>query len=82
MATVYVLPLGGTDTDVVIEALNRNRREIRHIVTKTVRLKYSPELRFMPDTSFDQMDATARLLNSDRVRADIEGSAEDKNDPS
>lgn len=81
VATVFVLPLGGGNADVVIEALNRNRREIRHILTKSVRLKYSPELKFMADTSFDQMDATTRLLQSDRVRQDIEGAPDGSEEP-
>lgn len=81
VATVYVLPLGGTDTETVIDALNRNRREIRHILTKSIRLKYSPELRFMPDTSFDQMDATSRLLASEKVRQDLEGTPDKDDDP-
>ena len=81
VATVFVLPLGGGNADVVIEALNRNRREIRHILTKSVRLKYSPELTFMADTSFDQMDATTRLLQSDRVRQDIEGAPDGSEEP-
>jgi len=77
MATVFVLPLGGRDTEAVIEALNRNRGEIRHIVTKSIRLKYSPELRFVADTSFDRMDATRELLNSDRVRRDVASGGQD-----
>lgn len=73
VATVYVLPLGGQNTDVIIEALGRNRAELRRIVTGSVKLKFSPELRFMPDTTFDQMDQTTRLLSEDRVKRDVTG---------
>jgi len=72
-ADVFILPLGGGDVDVVLKALQRNRKEIRHIVTKSITLKYSPELRFIADTSFDQMDATRALLESDAVRRDTAG---------
>ncbi len=70
-ATVFVLPLGGIDTEKVIEALNRNRGELRRMVNKSVTLKFSPELKFLPDRSFDQMDETRRLLSEERVRQDL-----------
>lgn len=71
-ATVFALPLGGVNTDVVIEALNRNKGEIRHIANKSLSLKFSPELNFLPDQSFDQMDETKRLLDSPEVRRDLD----------
>ena len=71
-AWVYVLPLGGQDADRIVEALTRNRKEIRHIITKNIKLKYSPDLKFIADTSFDRMDATRELFNEERVLRDIE----------
>ncbi|MHA3915812.1 30S ribosome-binding factor RbfA [Halovulum sp. GXIMD14793] len=75
-ATVFVLPLGGVQTDEIIEALNRNKAELRRLVTRSVSLKFSPDLKFMADTTFDQMDRTRELLSEDRVRRDLE--AEDE----
>jgi ribosome-binding factor A len=37
-------------------------------------LKYAPELKFKLDESFDRMDDTRRLLNSEAVRRDTESS--------
>ncbi|QDL91789.1 30S ribosome-binding factor RbfA [Paroceanicella profunda] len=71
-ATVFVLPLLGENTDGVIAALERNRGELRRVVTRAVKLKFSPELHFQPDDSFDRMDETRRLLASDTVRRDVE----------
>ncbi len=79
VATVYVLPLGGIDTEGVLEALNQNRSELRRIVTKTMQLKYSPELRFQADRTFDQMDETRRLLSDRVVRQDVEAADQDEN---
>lgn len=70
-ATVFVLPLGGIDTDAVLDALNRNRAEIRRNVTKSVSLKFSPELKFRADETFDQMDETRRLLSDTVVQRDV-----------
>lgn len=72
VATVFVLPLGGQDSERIIAALNRNSKELRHQVTKGMALKFSPKLRFLADQSFDQMDETRRLLSLDDVRRDLE----------
>ena len=71
VATIHVMPLGGQDVDLAIEALTRNKAELRRHVNKSVHLKFSPELRFVPDTTFDQMDETRRLLDQDKVRRDL-----------
>lgn len=73
-AIVFALPLGGINTDSVIEALNRNQGELRHLVTKGLKLKHAPELKFLADRSYDQMDETQRLLDSDEVRRDLDQS--------
>ena len=70
-AWVYVLPLGGQDAEKIVEALNRNRKEIRHTITKNIKLKYSPDLKFMADTSFDQMDAARRMFADEKVQRDL-----------
>ena len=71
VATVFVLPLGGQNTKEVIAALARNQGELRHQLSKLVIMKFVPSLRFLPDTTFDQMDATRRLLDDERVRRDV-----------
>ena len=71
VATAYVLPLGGRDTDEALDALRRNRSDLRRIVAKGLALKFSPELRFEIDTSYDRMDDTRRLFAQDTVRRDL-----------
>ena len=77
VATVYVLPLGGIGQDDVIELLNRNKYELRKLVAKRLTLKFSPELRFQLDRTFDQMDETRRMLSQDRVRRDADAPDDD-----
>ncbi len=72
VATAYVMPLGGLDMDAALEALNRNRSEIRRQVARGLSLKFSPELRFRVDETYDQMDDTRRLFAQDDVRRDLE----------
>ncbi len=76
-AIVFVLPLGGVNTDSIIEALNRNHGEIRRAINKALSLKFSPEFKFLADRSFDQMDETQRLLDSEEVRRDLEKDREE-----
>ncbi|MEO8531759.1 MAG: 30S ribosome-binding factor RbfA [Deltaproteobacteria bacterium] len=71
IATAYILPLGGKDRDEALLALRVNRFEIRRQVTKSLTLKFSPELKFEIDTSFDRMDDTRRLFADEKVQKDI-----------
>lgn len=73
VAKVYVMPLGGTDRADALAALNRNRTALRRLVSREMTLKYAPELRFVLDETFDRIAATERLLNSPRVRRDLDG---------
>ena len=77
VATVYVLPLGGRGADTALEALRRNRAELRRITAKGLSLKFAPELRFVPDETFDRMDETRRLFAQERVRRDVAASDDD-----
>ena len=72
IATCYVLPLGGGQRDEMLEALERNKGEIRHLVTHGMTIKFAPELRFEIDDTFDRMDRTRELLADDHVRQDLD----------
>lgn len=72
IATAYVLPLGGDDRDLALEALRRARHELRKTVASGLKLKYAPELRFEIDDTFDRIDAAARLFADEKVRRDVE----------
>ena len=70
-ATAFVLPLGGVNTEAVVKALNRNKAELRRLVTAQIDLRFSPELTFQGDASFDRMDRTRELLRSPEVARDL-----------
>ncbi|MFQ6546740.1 30S ribosome-binding factor RbfA [Aestuariibius sp. 2305UL40-4] len=72
VAVAYVLPLGGQGREEALEALRRNKHELRRAVSKAVTLKYSPELRFRIDETFDRLDDTRRLFSEEKVRRDVE----------
>jgi ribosome-binding factor A len=71
VATAFILPLGGRDTERVLAALERAKGELRRQVTRALSLKFSPELRFRLDETFDRIDDTNRMLGQTRVRRDL-----------
>lgn len=71
IATAYVLPLGGRGQDEVVALLARNKHELRRIIGKKVGLKYTPDLRFRLDETFDRMDETRAMFARDDVRRDL-----------
>ena len=78
-ATAYVLPLGGAGRDEMLARLPQ-QAELRRAVTRGLALKFSPELRFAIDETFDRLDDTRRLFAEDRVRRDIEAEDEGGDD--
>jgi ribosome-binding factor A len=72
LATAYVMPLGGKDTKVVLEALTRNSKFIRGEVSHAVDLRVAPEVRFREDDTFEEVSRIDRLLHSEKVRRDVE----------
>jgi len=71
IARAFVMPLGGRDTEIAMEALNRKTGELRHLVAHGLGLRFAPELKFQLDTTFDAMDNARRMFADPRVQADI-----------
>ncbi len=71
-ATAYVLPLGGGQRDEALDALRRNRSEIRRVVGRSLQLKHTPEIRFEIDETFDRLDDTRAMFADENVRRDLD----------
>ena len=71
-ARVFVMPLGGAQAEVIVEALNASAKEIRREVARSVTLKFSAQLSFVLDESFDRMDRTREMLANPSVARDLE----------
>jgi ribosome-binding factor A len=80
LATIYVMPLGGKDEPEVIAALDRHRKFLRGEIARDVNLKFAPDIRFRIDDSFDSVSRIDALLNSERVKRDLEGSDQEASD--
>ena len=71
-AICFVIPLGGAHAGEMVEALNRHARFLRGRLGREIDMKFTPDLKFVHDESFEvgaRMDA---LLNSPAVRRDVE----------
>ena len=77
LATIYVVPLGGQDGGPVIAALDRHRKAIRADIAHRVNLKFAPDVRFRLDDTFDKISQIDALLNSEKVRRDLESRDDD-----
>ncbi len=82
LATAYVMPLGGKDEREVLTAFERHRRYLRGEMARRLNLRFSPDIRFRRDETFDEADRIARLLADDRVRRDLapKGASPDADD--
>ena len=76
LATIYVLPLGSGDVKVVIDALEKHRKFLRSEIAHRVNLKFAPDIRFRHDSGFDTHSKIDALLNSPKVKQDL-----DRDDP-
>jgi ribosome-binding factor A len=79
-ATVFVEPLGGRNADTIVAALNRHKGFLRGEMGRTIELKFTPELRFVEDTSFAEAARIERILHSEKVARDLAASDEAKDD--
>ena len=72
LATAYVMPLGGRDAGPVIEALDRHRKYLRSEIAHRISMKFAPDLRFKIDTSFEYRAKIDALLDTPKVRQDLD----------
>jgi len=70
-ATVFVEPLGGRNATQIIAALNRHKGFLRGELGHMITLKFTPELRFVEDTSFAEAEKIETILKSEKVARDL-----------
>src|SRR5215469_5715443 len=71
LATIYVMPLGGRDTDIVIAALERNKKFLRGEVARRVNLKFAPDILLRVVDRFDEAERIEKILRTPAVQRDI-----------
>ena len=80
LATIYVMPLGGRDTEIVIGALERNKKFLRGEISRRVNLKFAPDIRFRVDDRFDEAERIEKLLRTSAVQRDLAPDSQDSDE--
>ena len=71
-ATCFIEPLGGVHAAEVTKAMNRHARFLRGLLGRHIDMKFTPELRFLHDESFNEAARIERLFDDPRVKRDLE----------
>lgn len=71
-ATAFVMPLAGEHKEEMLEALRAAAPEIRHLVSKRVKLRHAPRIYFQLDESFEEAQRINTLLKKPEVARDLE----------
>jgi ribosome-binding factor A len=82
-ALCFVEPLGGTHTRAAVEGLNRAAKFLRGKLGRHIDLKFTPDLRFVHDETFEEADRMGRLIAEARHRDEVlhgEAAVEDEDD--
>jgi len=65
-ARVYVIPLGGKDTEKIVNVLTEFSYQIRKTLSKKVEMKFLPKVSFVSDKSFDYAEKIEKLIKQNK----------------
>ena len=61
-ARVYIIPLGGKDSDKTVDLLTNFSYLVRKVLAKKIRMKFLPKISFISDRSFDYAEKIEKLI--------------------
>jgi ribosome-binding factor A len=70
-ATIFVEPLGGGHAPEVVDGLNRHSKFVRGRLGRMIDMKFTPDLKFLHDESFNEAARMNRLFDDPRVARDL-----------
>ena len=65
-AKAYVIPLGGKDTEKVVDVLTEFSYLIRKVLSKKIDMKFLPKVYFVGDKSFDYAEKIEKLIQKNK----------------
>ena len=71
-ATAFVVPLGGSDADKIVQALNRAAGYFRGELGRAVKMQFTPTIRFRADETFEEASRIEKLLHDPAVARDLQ----------
>ena len=65
-ARAYVIPLGGKNTDKIVDILTEFSYLIRKALSKKIDMKFLPKVSFVSDKSFDYAEKIEKLIQKNK----------------
>ncbi|MBQ9034813.1 MAG: 30S ribosome-binding factor RbfA [Alphaproteobacteria bacterium] len=76
-ATVYLMTLNGKNLGVVLEQMQAEKWLFKKLVAAKLKLRFTPEINFRVDDTFDEVDRVNKLMSDPKVQKDLQSSAEE-----
>jgi len=76
-ATVYLTTLNGKNLGSILEQLTADKWLFKKLVADKLKLRFTPEINFRADDTFDEAERIDRLMNDPKVKADLAKPQED-----
>jgi ribosome-binding factor A len=70
-ATVYLTTLNGKNLGTILEQLTADKWLFKKLVADKLKLRFTPEINFRADDTFDEAARIDRLMNDPKVKADL-----------
>lgn len=70
-ATIYLTTLNGKSLGVVLEQLDADKWLFKKLIAAKLKLRYTPEINFRADDTFDEVERINKLMHDPKVMADI-----------
>ena len=77
LCTVYFMTLNGKNLGQIEDDLNAETWGLKKIIAIKLKLRYTPDLNFRMDTSYEEVDRIEKLLRDPKVAKDLESKSED-----
>ena len=70
-ATVYLTTLNGKNLGEILEQLTADKWLFKKLVADKLKLRFTPEINFRADDTFEETERINRLMNDPKVKADL-----------
>lgn len=76
-ATVYLMTLNGKNLGTVLEQLSADKWMFKKLIADKLKLRFTPEINFRVDDTFEEAERINRLMHNPIVAADIAKKSEE-----
>lgn len=71
-ARAYVMSINGENMEDLLDALNENSKTFQKDIGRSLNMKFTPRVKFVTDTSFDEAQHITNLLRGVHIPEDTE----------